>query len=117
MGDFSATGGDYEGTLADKVTVKVVVEGVVLEAERTVLDALGGGCSIPIGVHCSPIREDSETIAWRLHAQVLAPDGERMICLSTEVPVGIAAHTLGLQAAADLKSRGALELLSVDLPA
>jgi hypothetical protein len=40
-----------------------------------------------------------------------------MICLSTEVPVGIAAHTLGLQAAADLKSRGALELLSVDLPA
>jgi hydroxymethylbilane synthase len=88
-----------------------------IEAERTVLDALGGGCSIPIGVHCSPIREDSETIAWRLHAQVLAPDGERMICLSTEVPVGIAAHTLGLQAAADLKSRGALELLSVDLPA
>src|ERR1019366_2776483 len=88
-----------------------------IEVERTVLDALGGGCSIPIGVHCSPIREDSETIAWRLHAQVLAPDGERMICLSTEVPVGIAAHTLGLQAAAHLKSRGALELLSVDLPA
>jgi hypothetical protein len=35
--DFSATGGDYEGTLADKVTVKAVVEGVVLETERTVL--------------------------------------------------------------------------------
>ncbi|MGA1981888.1 MAG: hydroxymethylbilane synthase [Acidobacteriaceae bacterium] len=88
-----------------------------IEAERTVLDALGGGCSIPIGVHCSPICEDNETIAWRLHAQVLAPDGERMICLSSEAPFGIAAHALGLQAAADLKSRGALELLSVDLPA
>jgi hypothetical protein len=36
----SATDGDYEGTLADKVTVKAVVEGVVLEAERTVLDIL-----------------------------------------------------------------------------
>ncbi len=32
--------GDYEGTLADKVTVRAVVEGEVLEAERTVLDIL-----------------------------------------------------------------------------
>jgi len=38
--DLSATDGDYEGTLADKVTVKAVVEGVVLEAEHTVLDIL-----------------------------------------------------------------------------
>ena len=26
-----------------------------IEAERTVLDALGGGCQLPIGVHCAPI--------------------------------------------------------------
>jgi hydroxymethylbilane synthase len=82
-----------------------------IEAERTVLDALGGGCSIPIGVHCSPIREDDNTIAWHVHAQVLAPDGERMICASTEAPACIAARTLGLQVADDLKSRGALDLL------
>jgi hydroxymethylbilane synthase len=88
-----------------------------IEAERTVLDALGGGCSIPIGVHCWPLRDESSAIAWRLHAQVLAPDGERMICHSTEVPAGIAAPTLGLQVADDLKARGALDLLAVDQPA
>ena len=88
-----------------------------IEAERTVLDALGGGCSIPIGVHCSPIREDETTVAWHVHAQVLAPDGERMICASTEVPTSIAARVLGLQVADDLKSRGALELLTADVPA
>jgi hydroxymethylbilane synthase len=82
-----------------------------IEAERTVLDSLGGGCSIPIGVHCSPIFEGQTTIAWHVHAQVLAPDGERMICASTEAPAGIAAPTLGLQVANDLKSRGALDLL------
>ena len=60
-----------------------------IEAERTVLDALGGGCSIPIGVHCSPVREEADRIAWHMHAQVLAPDGERMICPSSEVPAGI----------------------------
>jgi hydroxymethylbilane synthase len=83
-----------------------------VEAERTVLDALSGGCQIPIGVHCSPIRQDNETIAWRIHAQVLAPDGERIICVSTEAPVGVTATALGLQTAEQLKARGALELLA-----
>ncbi len=88
-----------------------------VEAERTVLDALGGGCSVPIGVHCWPLGDELETIGWRIHAQVLAPDGERMICQSTEAPVGVSARALGLQVAEDLKQRGALELLSLDLPA
>jgi hydroxymethylbilane synthase len=88
-----------------------------VEAERTVLDALGGGCSIPIGVHCWPIRDELETTAWHIYAQVLAPDGERMICASIEAPVGIGARALGLRVAEDLKARGALELLSMDLPA
>jgi hydroxymethylbilane synthase len=82
-----------------------------VEAERTVLDALGGGCQLPIGVHCAPIGEASGSVAWRIQAQVLAPDGERMICLSIEVPIGITARALGLRVAEDLKSRGALELL------
>jgi len=88
-----------------------------VEAERSVLDALGGGCSIPIGVHCSPVRDGDATIAWHIHAQVLAPDGERVLCSSTEVPVGIAAAALGLQVAEELKSRGALELLADAVPA
>lgn len=89
-----------------------------VEAERTVLDALGGGCQLPLGVHCAPIHDvadpvpnSSAPIAWRIQAQVLAPDGEHMICLSSEVPTGITATDLGLRVAEDLKSRGALELL------
>jgi hydroxymethylbilane synthase len=83
-----------------------------IEVERTVLDALGGGCQIPIGVHCAPLRDEVDLIGWRVHAQVLAPDGERMICLSSEVSAGAGARSLGVQVADDLKSRGALELLT-----
>ncbi len=89
-----------------------------VDAERTVLDALGGGCQLPIGVHCAPIYDVADPvpnlgapIAWRIQAQVVAPDGERMICFSSEVPAGISAHALGLHVAEDLKSRGALEML------
>jgi hydroxymethylbilane synthase len=89
-----------------------------VEAERTVLDALGGGCQLPVGVHCAPIHDvadpipnDGAPIAWKIQAQVVAPDGERMICFSSEIPAGISANTLGLRVAEDLKSRGALDLL------
>ena len=88
-----------------------------VETERTVLDALGGGCQVPIGVNCSPLRDEIDTIAWRVHAQVLAPDGERMVCASAESPVGVSARTLGLEAAKALKFRGALELLAPQLSA
>jgi hydroxymethylbilane synthase len=83
-----------------------------VEVERTVLDTLGGGCSIPIGVHCAPIRDAETLIAWHTHAQVLAPDGEQMICLSLESPATIPIDTLAHQLANNLKSRGALELLT-----
>ena len=82
-----------------------------VEAERTVLDALGGGCQIPIGVHCSPMREGDDRSRGSIHAQVLAPDGESMIALTSTAPVGVDAETLGAQVADDLKARGALELL------
>jgi hydroxymethylbilane synthase len=83
-----------------------------IEVERAVLEALGGGCQIPIGVHCAPLHDESELVGWRIHGQVLAPDGESMICLSTEAPAGVSVETLGEQFAEDLKSRGALELLA-----
>jgi hydroxymethylbilane synthase len=84
-----------------------------IDAERAALEALGGGCQIPIGVHCAPLHEDATLIGWRVHAQVLAPDGERMICLSTEASTAVEPCILGRQVAADLKSRGALELLAL----
>ena len=78
-----------------------------VEAERIALDALGGGCSVPIGVHCVP-----EFERWRGFAQVLAPDGESMVQIDTEMPLSADAETFGQWIADDLKSRGALELLA-----
>ena len=82
-----------------------------VDAERTVLEALGGGCQIPIGAHCRAVREGNNIIGWNLHAQVVAPDGEQVIAVTVDAPSGISASALGLQAAEELKSRGALELL------
>jgi hydroxymethylbilane synthase len=78
-----------------------------VEAERIVLDALGGGCSLPIGAHCVPEYEK-----WRMFAQVVAPDGETMVQVNLEVPLSTDAETLGHTVADDLKSGGALDLLS-----
>lgn len=78
-----------------------------VEAERTTLDALGGGCSLPIGAHCIPEHEK-----WRMIAQVIAPDGETMVQVNREFPLSTEAERLGRVVADDLKSRGALELLS-----
>jgi hydroxymethylbilane synthase len=79
-----------------------------VEAERVVLDALGGGCSLPVGAYCLPEYEK-----WRMFAQVVAPDGDTMIQLDTEFPLSTDAKALGRAVAEDLKSRGALDLLSL----
>jgi hydroxymethylbilane synthase len=78
-----------------------------VEAERVTLDALGGGCSLPVGAHCVPEYEK-----WRMFAQVVAPDGESMVQVDIEVPLATDAVTLGRLVADDLKARGALDLLS-----
>jgi hydroxymethylbilane synthase len=81
-----------------------------IDAERTTLDALGGGCSLPIGAHCMPPANDSGK--WRMIAQVVAPDGEAMVQVDTEAPCDTDPITLGQRVADDLKSQGALNLLS-----
>lgn len=78
-----------------------------VEAERVTLDALGGGCSIPIGVHCVP-----EFEKWRMFAQVIAPDGEAMVQIDTEAAPNTTPEALGRWIADDLISKGALELLA-----
>lgn len=78
-----------------------------VEAERAALDALGGGCSVPIGVHCVP-----EFEKWRIFAQVLAPDGEAMVQIDTEAALDSTPQCLGQWIADELKAKGALELLT-----
>jgi hydroxymethylbilane synthase len=78
-----------------------------VEVERIALDALGGGCSIPIGIHCVP-----EPDRWRVFGQVVALDGESMAAVDQEAPLSVSAEELGRSIAEGLKSRGALELLA-----
>jgi hydroxymethylbilane synthase len=82
-----------------------------VETERIVLDALGGGCSLPIGVHCVPKYDK-----WRMYAQVIAPDGDSMIQIDTETTFETDPETLGSWVAEDLKSKGALDLLTPITP-
>jgi hydroxymethylbilane synthase len=77
-------------------------------AERITLDALGGGCSLPVGVHCIP--STTETGKWRMIAQVVSPDGESMIQTDTEANTA-SPEAFGRCVADDLISRGALDLL------
>jgi hydroxymethylbilane synthase len=78
-----------------------------VEVERVALEALGGGCSIPIGVHCVP-----EGDGWRVFAQVVAADGESMVAIDLKANLSTEIEALGQRVADDLKSRGAMELLS-----
>jgi hydroxymethylbilane synthase len=89
-----------------------------VEAERTALDVLGGGCSLPVGVHVAPPSEP-QCDHYRIYAQVVAPDGETMVQLDQAEPVNrrASAEFLGNRIAEDLKSRGALELLNSSLTA
>jgi hydroxymethylbilane synthase len=81
------------------------------EAERTTLDALGGGCQLPIGAYCMPPSE-ARPDKWRMFAQVVSPDGETMVQIETEATLETPAATLGEWVAKDLISKGALDLLA-----
>jgi hydroxymethylbilane synthase len=81
------------------------------EAERTTLDALGGGCQLPIGAYCMPPSE-AKPDKWRMFAQVVSPDGETMVQIETEATLDTPAATLGQWVAKDLISKGALDLLA-----
>ncbi len=78
-----------------------------VDAERTTLDSLGGGCELPIGVHC--FQQDTR---WHMIAQVIAPDGEAMVQAQIETLSATDSTSLGILVADDLKSKGALDLLA-----
>ena len=77
-----------------------------VDAERTALDALGGGCQLPIGAHCF-----HHGAGWRMIAQVVAPDGEAMVQVENDASSACDPIVLGRSVAEDLKSKGALDLL------
>jgi hydroxymethylbilane synthase len=76
-----------------------------VEAERSVLFHLGGGCQVPLGAFA---RVDGDTLTLR--AAVLTVDGTRRVAGEESGPAG-GAVTIGRRLADQLKGQGAAELL------
>jgi hydroxymethylbilane synthase len=71
-------------------------------AERVALAALGGGCQVPIGVHCWPVEDGYEILGV-----VADPEGNRILRSRAS---GAHVEELGRAVAADLLQQGASEL-------
>lgn len=80
-------------------------------AERATLAALGGGCQVPIGVHCVP--EDG---GFRITGAVAAPDGSAIVRAELEHQAGTAPDALGQKLAHLLLQQGADALLRASEP-
>lgn len=76
-----------------------------VECERAALNALGGGCQVPIGAYA-----ESSAEGLLLRAVVASPDGKQVI---RERRAGRDPQQLGSQAGQALLSRGAREILDV----
>jgi len=76
------------------------------DAERAFLNAMGGGCELPLGAHCL-----STGHGWSLHAQILQPDGEQSVQVVIDSLLNESPHELGQRTAESMIRLGALELL------
>jgi hydroxymethylbilane synthase len=77
-----------------------------VDAERTLLASLGGGCQVPIGAHAA-LRGDQ----LHLRAIVIAPDAARLVEGERQGPAGAAEET-GRGLAAELLAAGASAILA-----
>jgi hydroxymethylbilane synthase len=79
-------------------------------AERAALAALGGGCQVPIGIHCRPA---SAQAAWEIFAVVAAPESGKAVRVYELVSQAEAEPTaLGQRTARRLLEAGAGPLLA-----
>jgi hydroxymethylbilane synthase len=79
-------------------------------AERAALAALGGGCQVPIGIHCFPGDE-----GYSIVGAVASPDGSRVLRVAMDRQNGDAS-ALGRTVAARLWEQGAAQLLEAASP-
>ena len=98
------TGDDQVKRVVETITDYVAAQ--ALEAERGVVDALGGGCQTPIGALATPLRDDQ----FELVAAVIALDGSRMMRTVVHGHRGDA-RALGVRAADELLAQGAGDIL------
>ncbi|MBK9167417.1 MAG: hydroxymethylbilane synthase [Bryobacterales bacterium] len=78
---------------------------LAVTAERSVLEALGGGCQIPMGAYAAV-----QGVTLRVEAVVASPDGAKLIRASAEGSAAEAAST-GAALGASLLARGAAALI------
>jgi hydroxymethylbilane synthase len=97
------TRADDPGTMAVVTALDHAETRRAVTAERTMLDALGGGCNVPLGAYA---RRDGGSL--HLQAFVASPDGARLVRAEArgEVP-----EALGRAVAERLRATGADELL------
>lgn len=93
------------GFLDDSITRFAVT------AERAALAALGGGCQVPIGIHCEPTKE-----GFLIAGVVSTPDGSSILRAEIEHQKDATPETLGERLAGELVEQGADSLLRVSLP-
>jgi hydroxymethylbilane synthase len=96
-------GDDAVHRAVDRITHPASAD--ALEAERGVVDALGGGCQTPIGALATPRDGDLELVA-----AVIALDGSRVIRTAVH-GARHDARALGVRAANELLAQGAGDIL------
>jgi len=99
-----------EATMAALAFLNDPATRFAVTAERAALDALGGGCQVPIGVHCRPsVQQGMDEI----FGVVAAPDsGKQVRVLHTAAHGSIAPEALGQLIAQKLLDAGAGPLLA-----
>ncbi|HVN92759.1 MAG TPA: hydroxymethylbilane synthase [Terracidiphilus sp.] len=83
-------------------------------AERAALATLGGGCQVPIGIHCRPsFAQEIPTAAWwEIFGVVASPDSGELVRVHLHAPrQNTDPRSLGREAAEVLVAQGAGELL------
>jgi hydroxymethylbilane synthase len=83
-------------------------------AERSALGALGGGCQVPIGIHCRPsFAQDIPSVSWwEIFGVVASPDSGQIIRVHLHAPrKNTDPASLGREAAEMLLADGAGALL------
>lgn len=101
-----------ERTLAALAFLDHAATRYAVTAERAALAALGGGCQVPIGVHCFAGDEGYSVVS-----AVAAADGSEVLRVVMDRQEGVEAEALGRKVAEELLRQGAARLLGMVAPA
>ncbi|HEX4064570.1 MAG TPA: hydroxymethylbilane synthase [Acidobacteriaceae bacterium] len=102
---------DDEQTIAALAFLNHEATRYAVTAERAALAALGGGCQVPIGIHCFPGDE-----GYSIVSAVAAPDGSEILRVVLDRQTDVDAEALGRKVAEQLIQQGAVRLLGAAAP-